>query len=73
MAATKSANRPSGKCEVFADGFAGKMPLVRPTDPLARPGGLAQGPDGWLYVTEDTKRKIWRIMYYGQLLRARAT
>jgi glucose/arabinose dehydrogenase len=39
------------------------QPLTAATDALARPGGLAQGPDGSLYVTEDTKGKIWRIMY----------
>jgi glucose/arabinose dehydrogenase len=53
--------RPSGKYEVFADGFAGKAPLANPRDAAARPGGLAVGPDGSLYVTEDAKGKVWRI------------
>jgi glucose/arabinose dehydrogenase len=29
----------------------------------ARPGGLAVGPDGSLYIAEDTKGRIWRVMY----------
>ena len=33
-----------GKYEVFADGFAGKTPLMTPNDAVARPGGLAVGP-----------------------------
>jgi glucose/arabinose dehydrogenase len=53
--------KPSGKYEVFADGFAGKTPLMNPRDAVARPGGLAVGPDGSLYVTEDAKGKVWRI------------
>ena len=32
---------------------------------LARPGGLAVGPDGALYVSEDVHGKIWRITYTG--------
>jgi glucose/arabinose dehydrogenase len=52
-----------GTREVFADGFAGKTPLMAPNDAVARPGGLAVGPDGSLYITEDVKGKIWRVMY----------
>jgi glucose/arabinose dehydrogenase len=55
--------KPSGKYEVFADGFAGKMPLARPGDATARPEGLAIGPDGSLYVSEGQKGRIWRIMH----------
>ena len=33
---------------------------------LLRPGGLAVGPDGSLYITEDVKGKIWRVMYSGK-------
>jgi glucose/arabinose dehydrogenase len=54
--------KPSGPYEVFADGFAGKTPLANPNDAVARPGGLAVGPDGSLYVTEDQKGRIWRIL-----------
>ncbi len=52
-----------GKYEVFADGFAGKTPIMTPNEASARPGGLAQAPDGSLYITEDTKGKVWRVMY----------
>jgi len=52
-----------GKYEVFADGFAGKTTFTNPGEAAARPGGVAVGPDGSLYVTEDTKGRIWRIMY----------
>ena len=56
---------PSGPWEVFADGFAGMDTIVNTTDAAGRPMGLAQGPDGSLYITESVKGKIWRIMYKG--------
>ena len=31
-----------------------------------RPMGLAQGPDGSLYISESKKGKIWRIMFSGE-------
>ena len=34
-------------------------------DAKYRPMGLAQGPDGSLYISESKKGKIWRIMYKG--------
>jgi glucose/arabinose dehydrogenase len=55
--------KPSGKYEVFADGFKGKDPLMSPADAAARPNGTAVGPDGSLYVTESLKGKTWRIVY----------
>ena len=56
-------NKPSGKWEVFADGFAG-TDLVKPTGPIQhRPCGLAQGPDGALYVSDDLNGTIYRIAY----------
>jgi glucose/arabinose dehydrogenase/cytochrome c553 len=55
--------RPSGKYVVFADGFAG--PYREPGRALARPCGVAVGPDGSLYVSEDVHGKIWRITYNG--------
>jgi glucose/arabinose dehydrogenase len=36
---------------------------MNPGQAVARPGGLAVGPDGSLYIAEDAKGKIWRIMY----------
>ena len=57
--------RPSGPWEVFADGFAGLDTIVNTGDALARPMGIAMGPDGSLYISESVKGKIWRIMYRG--------
>lgn len=58
--------KPSGPWEVFADGFAGLDTIVNTGDALARPMGIAMGPDGSLYVSESVKGKIWRIMYKGK-------
>jgi glucose/arabinose dehydrogenase/mono/diheme cytochrome c family protein len=57
--------RPSGPWEVFADGFAGVETIVFTSDASYRPSGLAQGPDGSLYVTESESGKVWRIMFKG--------
>ncbi len=52
---------PSGEWEVFADGFGGAAPSPRGSP--HRPVGVAQGPDGSLYVTDDTGGRIYRIVY----------
>lgn len=54
---------PSGKWEVFASGFAGADVIKSPGDAKHRPCGLAQGPDGSLYVTDDAHGRIYRIRY----------
>jgi glucose/arabinose dehydrogenase len=54
---------PSGKFEVFADGFAGKSPLMQPNQAVARADGVAQGPDGSLFIGDSEKGKIWRVIY----------
>lgn len=56
--------QPSGKWEPFAEGFAGKD-IYNPSDALHRPCGLAQGPDGSLYISDDVKGTIWKITYKG--------
>ena len=56
---------PSGPWEVFADGFAKKDTILSSSDAAYRPMGLAEGPDGSLYIGDDVKGKIWRIMYKG--------
>ncbi len=57
--------KPSGNWEIFADNFAG-TDLVKPTGPVEhRPCGLAQGPDGSLYVTDDLNGTLFRIAYKG--------
>ena len=57
--------RPSGDWEVFADGFAGIDPIPNTSDAVARPMGLAQGPDGSLYVSDSAQGRIWKIRYRG--------
>jgi len=68
---------PSGQYEVFAENFAevpnqmepgqnagaGQLNLVSPGDAKARPMGLAQGPDGSLYITDSVKGKVWNVTY----------
>jgi glucose/arabinose dehydrogenase/mono/diheme cytochrome c family protein len=58
-----SGDKASGTCEIFADGFAG--PDVSPAKAAHRPTGLAVGPDGALYVADDVKGRIYRIVYRG--------
>jgi glucose/arabinose dehydrogenase len=53
--------KPEGKWEIFADGFAGPNKATGRVD--YRPCGLAQGPDGALYVCDDSKGRIWKITY----------
>jgi len=53
----------SGQCEIFADGFAG--PVKTPDQATHRPSGLAVGPDGSLYVSDDVRGRIYRIVYSG--------
>lgn len=57
--------KPDGDWEVFLDNFAG-FDLANPTegDGLKhRPCGLAEGPDGALYVCDDYGGSIFKITY----------
>jgi glucose/arabinose dehydrogenase len=54
---------PSGDWVVFADGFAGAE--KGPRQAQHRPVGVAQGPDGSLYVSDDSGGRIYRIVYRG--------
>jgi glucose/arabinose dehydrogenase len=58
--------KPSGDFEVFANSFAGKEPPMQPNQAVARPDGVAQAPDGSLYISDSQKGKIWRVMYQGK-------
>jgi glucose/arabinose dehydrogenase len=56
---------PSGDWEIFAKGFPGMDVLTAPEQAVYRPMGLAQGPDGSIYITDSKQGKIWRIIYKG--------
>lgn len=52
--------RPSGPYEIFVAG------LLSADHPLThRPVGLAQAPDGSLYLSDDMGGRIWKISYRG--------
>jgi glucose/arabinose dehydrogenase len=56
--------KAAGEYVVFADGFAGAEKA--PGRAAHRPSGLAVGPDGALYVSDDVKGRIWRITHLGE-------
>ena len=57
-----SNGQPSGAYETFADGFAGLPPdQIQPDRAKHRPVGLAQGPDGSLYITDDVGGRVYRL------------
>jgi glucose/arabinose dehydrogenase len=56
-----SGDSPTGAFETFADGFAGDT--LEPVLARYRPTGLAQGPDGSLYIADDMRGRIWRVTY----------
>ena|SRR5579862_7210363 len=58
--------KPYGDWEIFADNFAGSDDITSPSQALHRPCGLAQGPDGALYVSDDVKGTIYKITYNGK-------
>ncbi len=59
-----AAGADSGPYETFADGFAGLPPdSIQPDKAKHRPVGMAVGPDGALYVSDDAGGFIYRITY----------
>lgn len=58
-------NGKAGPWEVFADGFARVDTVENTSDAVYRPMGLAEGPDGSLYISESNKGRIWRVMFKG--------
>jgi glucose/arabinose dehydrogenase/mono/diheme cytochrome c family protein len=57
--------KPSGNFVVFADGFAGAV--EEPGQAAHRPSGLAIGPDGALYISDDSHGRIWRVTFRGDV------
>jgi glucose/arabinose dehydrogenase len=51
------------KYEIFADGFAGAR--KDPDAAAHRPTGIAMGPDGALYITDDKAGRVWKVVYKG--------
>lgn len=57
--------KASGDWEIFADGFTGVDVITQPDQARYRPMGLAQGPDGSLYISDSKVGRIWRVVYKG--------
>jgi glucose/arabinose dehydrogenase len=57
--------KASGNYEVFANGFAGRDVVKTREEAAARPMGLAEGPDGSLYIVDSVKGKLWRVINRG--------
>jgi glucose/arabinose dehydrogenase/mono/diheme cytochrome c family protein len=55
--------KASGDFIVFANGFAGA--IREPGRAAFRPTGLAMGPDGAIYISDDVHGRIWRVTYHG--------
>ena len=55
--------KAQGQCVIFAEGFAGRK--ATPESAAHRPAGLAVGPHGALYVSDDVKGRIYKIVYRG--------
>jgi glucose/arabinose dehydrogenase/mono/diheme cytochrome c family protein len=55
--------KPSGDYVIFADGFAGVH--KDPGRAAHRPSGLAVGPKGALYITDDVAGRVWRVTFNG--------
>ena len=60
--------KKSGDYVIFANGFAGAH--MDPGRAAFRPTGLAMGPDGALYISDDVHGRIWRVVYKGDLANA---
>ena len=55
--------KPSGNYEIFANGFTGKETVMGSGQAKYRPCGLAEGPDGALYISDSKEGRIWKIGY----------
>jgi len=52
--------KPSGDYELFGTGFRGPDP-TKPA--VYRPDGVAQAPDGSIYIADSEKGRVWRVFY----------
>ena len=57
--------RPKGGWDSFASEFEGPERVDSPSDAEFRPCGLAEGPEGALYVVDSQVGRLWRISYDG--------
>lgn len=60
------AGKLSGSWKVFAKGFAGAKIVKTPKEARFRPVGIAEGPNGALYVADSQHGWIWRITWQGK-------
>ena len=57
----------SGDWVTFANGFAGPDPVMNPRNAVHRPMGLAEGPDGAIYISSlMSGGRIWKVTYEGE-------
>jgi glucose/arabinose dehydrogenase len=54
------AGEPDTALTTFADGFAGRR--KSPDGAQYRPVGLAEAPDGALFISDDQRGRIWRVI-----------
>jgi glucose/arabinose dehydrogenase len=54
-------NGVPGRYEEFATGFHGPERVADVSQAIYRPVGIAVGPDGAIYVTDDQQGRVWRI------------
>ena len=57
--------RAAGAYEIFADKFSPSSGAEAGA-PNRRPTGVAVGPDGALYITDDATGRIWKVVYTGR-------
>ncbi|MEX2109266.1 MAG: hypothetical protein WD802_01500 [Gemmatimonadaceae bacterium] len=58
--------QPAGTFTTFADGFMARPPgtaRVTPGSGVHRPVGLAESPDGALYITDDAGGTVYKVTY----------
>ena len=58
--------RAAGEYETFADNFNPGNTNPPQGTPARRPTGVAVGPDGALYITDDGTGRIWKVVYTGR-------